>query len=262
MTTDITNSHADPGARRACRRSASSARHRQARAGRRGRNRDGVVDRRVPVAGGVARVSGDGAVARSASRPDPRAATRSAARAATLSAARAIRSCSRRCGAAVSGSRARWNADEAGAEEPGGAIRTAVGSGRRAGNCGGSVRPETHGDNVIARAATVARLLRDTPPALDDAAVASASTEFVPLSRTDAPLVGAIGTGKRASAIAAELSAALDAGRERIKVAPLRTRHPHHGKWQEEEQLYGRVHDERPRSWPAARAVHCATGTG
>ena len=102
-------------------------------------------------------------------------------------------------------------------------------------------------DNVIVRAATVARLLRDTPPALHDAVVTAASTEFVRFSLTDAPLVDAAGTGRRSGTIAAKLSSALAADRERIRVAPPWTRHPHHGKRDGEERLRGRGHDKDQR---------------
>lgn len=93
----------------------------------------------------------------------------------------------------------------------------------------------------------MARLLGDTPPALHDAVVTAASTEFVRFSLTDAPLVDAAGTGRRSGTIAAKLSSALAADRERIRVAPLWTRHPHHGKRDGEERLRGRGHDEDQR---------------
>ena len=64
-----------------------------------------------------------------------------------------------------------------------------------------------HRDNVMMRAGTVARLLRDTPQALHGPIVSAASTEFVRFSLTGEPLVGEMGTGKRVTAIAADLSA-------------------------------------------------------
>ena len=82
-----------------------------------------------------------------------------------------------------------------------------------------------HRDNVMVRAGTVARLLADTPDALHDPIVSAASTEFVRFSLTEEPLVGEIGTGTRAAAIAQDLSVALDVGRERIRVAPPWGRH-------------------------------------
>ena len=84
-----------------------------------------------------------------------------------------------------------------------------------------------HRDNVMARAGTVARLLADTPNALDGPIVSAASTEFVRFSLTEEPLVGEIGTGPRAASIAHELASALDVGRERIRVAPLWSRQRH-----------------------------------
>ena len=82
-----------------------------------------------------------------------------------------------------------------------------------------------HRDNVMVRAGTVARLLEDTPDALHDPIVSAASTEFVRFSLTEEPLVGEIGTGTRAAAIAQDLSVALEVGRERIRVAPPWGRH-------------------------------------
>ncbi len=78
-----------------------------------------------------------------------------------------------------------------------------------------------HRDNVILRVGTVAQLLQDTPRALHGAVVAAASTDFVQFSLTREPLVGEIGTGKRVTAIAYDLSVALGVGRERVRVAPL-----------------------------------------
>ena len=77
-----------------------------------------------------------------------------------------------------------------------------------------------HRDNVIARAGTVARLLRDTPPALHAAILDAASTGGARFTLTREPLVGGAGTGERAAVIARGLSVALDVGRERVRVAP------------------------------------------
>ena len=77
-----------------------------------------------------------------------------------------------------------------------------------------------HRDNVIKRAGTVARLLRDTPPALHGAILNAASTGEARFSLTTEPLVGGKGTGERAAVIARGLSVALDVGRERVRVAP------------------------------------------
>ena len=101
-----------------------------------------------------------------------------------------------------------------------------------------------HRDNVVLRAATVARLLRETPPALHESVVAAASTGFVRFSLTDAPLVESIGTGRNADDIAAQLSAALDTGRDGVRVAPLWTRHFGHGQRKREGWLRDRGHDD------------------
>ena len=85
-----------------------------------------------------------------------------------------------------------------------------------------------HQDNVILRTATVARLLRDTPPALHGAVVVAASTDFSRYSLTDTPLVGRDGAGIQANAIAARLSVALETDRDRVMVAPMWSRHRHH----------------------------------
>ena len=101
-----------------------------------------------------------------------------------------------------------------------------------------------HRDNVVLRAATVARLLRETPPTLHESVIAAASTGFVRFSLTAAPLVDATGTGGNVDAIAAQLSAALGTGPERIRVAPLWTRHFHHGKRKKESWFHDRGHDD------------------
>lgn len=80
-------------------------------------------------------------------------------------------------------------------------------------------------DNAILRTITVARLLADTPPALHDAVVAAATTGLTRFLLSREPLVGEIETGGRAVAIARDLSAALGGGPERVRVAPLWTRH-------------------------------------
>ena len=84
---------------------------------------------------------------------------------------------------------------------------------------------DAHRDNAVARAATVVRLLRDTPPALHDAVIAAASTGITRFSLAAEPVVVETGTGEGAAAVARELDAALGAGPERIRVAPLWTRH-------------------------------------
>ena len=80
-------------------------------------------------------------------------------------------------------------------------------------------------DDVILRTVTVARLLANTPPALHDAVLATASTGLTRFLLSQEPLVREIETGRRAAAIARDLSAALGGAPERIRVAPLWTRH-------------------------------------
>ena len=78
-----------------------------------------------------------------------------------------------------------------------------------------------HRDHVIARAGTVARLLGDTPPALHDGILTAASNGEARFTLAPEPLIDDSGTGERATAIAHDLSVALDVGQERVKVAPL-----------------------------------------
>ena len=82
-----------------------------------------------------------------------------------------------------------------------------------------------HRDSVVTRAATVARLLEDTPRALHSSIVAAASTEFVQFSLTEEPLVGEEATGRRAASIARDLSVAVEVELDRVRVAPLWRRH-------------------------------------
>ncbi len=82
-----------------------------------------------------------------------------------------------------------------------------------------------HRDHVIARAGTVARLLRETPPALHGAVLAAASNGEAQFTLAPEPLVDAAGTGERAAAIARDLSLALDVGQERVNVASLSFAH-------------------------------------
>ena len=84
---------------------------------------------------------------------------------------------------------------------------------------------DAHRDNAVLRTATVARLLRDTPPGLHDSVIAAASTEFARFSLTGEPVVVKTGAGERAAAIARDLSAALGVRAERVRVAPLWTRY-------------------------------------
>ena len=82
-----------------------------------------------------------------------------------------------------------------------------------------------HRGDAVERTATVARLLGGTPPGLHDAVIAAASTELARFSLSREPLVEETGTGEGAAAIARALGAALDAGPERVRVAPLWSRH-------------------------------------
>ena len=82
---------------------------------------------------------------------------------------------------------------------------------------------DAHRDEAVQRAATVARLLGNTPPALHEAVIAAASTGFTRFSLSPEPLVGETGTGEGAAAVARELGAALDAAPEGVRVAPLWT---------------------------------------
>ena len=84
---------------------------------------------------------------------------------------------------------------------------------------------DAHRDNAVTRAATVVRLLRDTPPALHDAVIAAASTGITRFSLAPEPVVVETGTGEGAAAIARDLSAALGVAPERVRVAPLWTRY-------------------------------------
>ena len=79
---------------------------------------------------------------------------------------------------------------------------------------------DAHRDDAVLRTATVARLLGDTPPELHDSVIAAASTELARFSLTGEPVVGELGTGERAAAIAGDLSAALGVRAERVRVAP------------------------------------------
>jgi len=112
-----------------------------------------------------------------------------------------------------------------------------------------------HRDNVILRYGPVAQLLQDTPRALHGAVVAAASNDFVQFSLTRDPLVGEIGTGKRVTAIAYDLSIALGVGRERVKVAPLWKRYRRddgsEGRWRsaDHDRDETRDHHHGPRRW-------------
>ena len=78
-----------------------------------------------------------------------------------------------------------------------------------------------HRENVIARAGTVARLLREAPPELHEAILAAASNDEAQFTLAAEPLIDAAGTGERSDAVARDLSGALGVGEERVNVAPL-----------------------------------------
>ena len=101
-----------------------------------------------------------------------------------------------------------------------------------------------HRDNAVLRTATVARLLRGTPPALHDAVIAAASTELARFSLTGEPVVEETGTGERAAAIARDLAAALGTGPERVRVAPLWTRYMDDGDWDNEDDDHDHDDDD------------------
>ena len=90
---------------------------------------------------------------------------------------------------------------------------------------------DAHRDTAILRTATVARLLRETPPELHDAVIAAASTSAARFSLTVEPATGETGTGERAAAIARDLSAALGAGPVRVRMAQLWTRYLDDDDW-------------------------------
>ena len=66
----------------------------------------------------------------------------------------------------------------------------------------------------------MARLLRDTPPALHGAILAAASNDEARFSVAPEPLVDTAGTREWTAAIARDLSVALDVGPERVRAAP------------------------------------------
>ncbi|MCY4550748.1 MAG: ATP-binding protein [Defluviicoccus sp.] len=84
---------------------------------------------------------------------------------------------------------------------------------------------DAHRDDAVARTATVARLIGDTPPALHESVIAAASTDLARFSLTGKPVVGETDTGERTAAIANELTSALGASPEKVRVAPLWTRY-------------------------------------
>ena len=93
---------------------------------------------------------------------------------------------------------------------------------------------QAHRESAVTRAATVVRLLRDTPPALHEAVIAAASTGITRFSLAPEPLVGETGAGEGAAAIARDLAAALDAGPERVRVAPPWTRYFDDDDWDDD----------------------------
>ena len=78
-----------------------------------------------------------------------------------------------------------------------------------------------HREDVIARAGTVARLLREAPPELHEAILTAASNDEALFTLAPEPLIDAEGSGERSASIAHDLSVALGVGEGRVKVAPL-----------------------------------------
>ncbi len=109
-----------------------------------------------------------------------------------------------------------------------------------------------HRDNVIARADTVARLLRDTPPALHGAILDAASTGEARFTLTREPLVDGTGTGERAAFIARGLSVALDVGRDRVRVAPSHDTPGGFWTWDGDDHDDDHDHDDWRDHWFAA----------
>ncbi len=101
-----------------------------------------------------------------------------------------------------------------------------------------------HRDNAVLRTATVARLIGDTPPTLHDSVIAAASTDLARFSLTAEPVVGESGAGERAAAIAGDLTAALGAPPERVRVAPLWTRYLDDDDWDDDHDHHD---DDRDR---------------
>ena len=108
---------------------------------------------------------------------------------------------------------------------------------------------QAHRENAVTRAATVVRLLRDTPPALHDAVIAAASTGITRFSLAPEPLVGETGTGEGAAAIARDLAAALNAGPERVRVAPPWTRYFDDDDWDDDHRDGDGDHDHDHGHW-------------
>ena len=100
-----------------------------------------------------------------------------------------------------------------------------------------------HRDNAVVRAASVARLLRDTPPALHDAVVAAASTGLTRFSLSREPLVERTGSGERAAAIARDLSAELGTASGSVRVAPLWRRYLDDDDWDDDDHDRDENHD-------------------
>ena len=100
-----------------------------------------------------------------------------------------------------------------------------------------------HRENAVTRAATVVRLLGETPPALHEAVIAAASTGITRFSLAPEPVVVESGTGEGAAAIARDLAAALDAGPERIRVAPPWTRYFDDDDWDDDHRDGDGDHD-------------------
>ena len=115
-----------------------------------------------------------------------------------------------------------------------------------------------HRDDAVLRTATVARLLGDTPRGLHDAVIAAATTELARFSLTGEPVVGEMGAGKQAGAIARDLSDALGIAPERVRVAPLWTRYlDDDDDWDDDDHDHDDDdgHDHRDPDWFTASAA-------
>ena len=99
-------------------------------------------------------------------------------------------------------------------------------------------------ENVVARTATVMRLIQGTPPALHDSVAAAARTRFVRYSLTPEPVVEHLGSGERAEAIASDLSRALGVDRGRVRIAPLWRLHRHGAHDDDDDDDYDDDHDD------------------
>ncbi len=120
-----------------------------------------------------------------------------------------------------------------------------------------------HRDNVVARTASVAQLLAETPPMLHGTVVAAASSGRARFSLTGEPLVRDVGAGEAAIAISHQLAAALRVDHGRVRVGPMWARsvdddrdddgHDDHfdddDDDDEDDRFHGHDHDDGHASW-------------